>query len=299
MKNRTLWTDCDGAPIQAHGGCILYHEGRWYWYGENKAAPTHNRRVDFLGFCCYSSTDLLHWHNHGVVLGPVDQPGHDLSPAGVGERPCVLYNAVTRQFVLWFHQDNADYSRAHLGLAVSDSPTGPFLYQGSLRPGGCDSRDFTAFVDEDGTGYLFCSSDWNTTMRILQLDQSYTGLTGAVTRVLVDQAREVPAVFRWKGACYMLSSGCTGWQPNSMLYAMAPAMMGSWRLMGEPCTGPSARSTFDGQSAAVFCAQGRPYLLLDHWQPDDLEHSAYSILPIRFERDRPVIAWQEEWNGLT
>ena len=58
MKNKTLWTDTDGKPIQAHGGMILQHECTYYWYGENKDTATVNRHVDFIGISCYSSKDL-------------------------------------------------------------------------------------------------------------------------------------------------------------------------------------------------------------------------------------------------
>ena len=68
MKNGTLWLDTDGRGIQAHGGSILQHNGIFYWYGENKDTDTHNRSVDFVGFSCYKSRDLLHWENCGLVL---------------------------------------------------------------------------------------------------------------------------------------------------------------------------------------------------------------------------------------
>ena len=147
MKNGTLWLDTDGRGIQAHGGSILQHNGIFYWYGENKDTDTHNRSVDFVGFSCYKSRDLLHWENCGLVLSAVNELGHDLHPDSVCERPSVLYNAETQKFVLWFHLDNRRYTRAEVGLAVSDTPTGPFTYMGSQRPGNHDSRDFTAFQD--------------------------------------------------------------------------------------------------------------------------------------------------------
>jgi hypothetical protein len=31
MKNGQIWQDVDGNDIQAHGGCILEHEGSYYW----------------------------------------------------------------------------------------------------------------------------------------------------------------------------------------------------------------------------------------------------------------------------
>ena len=33
--------DTNGELIQAHGGGMLYHEGVFYWYGENKDGPTY------------------------------------------------------------------------------------------------------------------------------------------------------------------------------------------------------------------------------------------------------------------
>ena len=156
----------------------------------------------------------------------------------------------------------------------------------------------TAFVDRDGKGYLFCSSDWNATMRIWELDETCTRLTGSGKEILIDQAREAPAVFFREGQYFMVSSGCTGWRPNTMLYAKSDALLGSWRLTDNPCTGENARITFGGQSAAVFEAGKQLYLLLDHWQPDDLRESGYSILPVLCQNGTLTIPWQEEWNGI-
>ena len=56
MKNRTVWKDLDGKDIQAHGGCIIEYDGKYYWYGENKGQDncTGSCRVDVIGVSCYS-----------------------------------------------------------------------------------------------------------------------------------------------------------------------------------------------------------------------------------------------------
>lgn len=36
LKNGTVWKDTDGNPIHAHGGYMIYHEGYYYWYGEDR-----------------------------------------------------------------------------------------------------------------------------------------------------------------------------------------------------------------------------------------------------------------------
>ena len=39
--------------------------------------------------------------------------------------------------------------------------------------------------------------------------------------------------------------------------------------------------------------------MLDHWLPDDLKNSGYSILPIEFNDDRTMtVKWREHWNGI-
>ena len=67
----------------------------------------------------------------------------------------VVYNKKTGKFVMWVHVESADYSKACAGVAVSDSPVGPFVYQGSFRPNNAMSRDQTVFVDDDGRAYQF------------------------------------------------------------------------------------------------------------------------------------------------
>lgn len=70
MRPGAVWHDTDGKPIQAHGGGVLFHEGTYYWYGENKDAPNvpGTQRVEVIGVSCYSSRDLLNWTNEGLAL---------------------------------------------------------------------------------------------------------------------------------------------------------------------------------------------------------------------------------------
>ena len=35
-----VWRDAAGRPTDAHGGTMLFHEGTYYWYGENKEGRT-------------------------------------------------------------------------------------------------------------------------------------------------------------------------------------------------------------------------------------------------------------------
>ncbi|MCM1029688.1 MAG: glycoside hydrolase family 43 protein [Pseudoflavonifractor sp.] len=126
------WLDIEGHHINCHGGCIITgSDSLYYWYGENRenGAPQ-------LGVACYTSPDLVHWTNRGIVM----TIGDSIIPAGSTiERPKVVYNALTDRYVMWMHHEmpGQGYSAAHSAVAVADNPLGPFvpLRSGRVNPG--------------------------------------------------------------------------------------------------------------------------------------------------------------------
>ncbi|MEY4387961.1 MAG: hypothetical protein RLY20_3244 [Verrucomicrobiota bacterium] len=330
------WSDTSGQFINAHGGGILFHQGTYYWYGELKEGTTYltaankswgGTRVVNGGFSCYSSTNLYDWKNEGIALTPSQrEPESDLHCEKVNERPKVIYNAKTKQFVMWFHQDEPDYSAARSGVAVSDTATGPFKYIGSFRPnagiwpvnatpqdkrpgkenklahdfaGGQMARDMTLFVDDDGKAYQFYSSEGNPTMHVSLLTDDYLKPAGKYARIFIGRSMEAPAVFKRGGKYYLIASGCTAWEPNAARSAVADNIFGPWTELGNPCRGIEADKTFRGQSTFVLPVAGRPdsYIaMFDRWKQWDLRDSRYIWLPIQFEHGAPIVEWQERWS---
>ena len=127
-----LWPDNNGVHINAHGGGVLFHDGTYYWFGENKCDTTSSAMV---GVMCYSSKDLSNWTAEGVALAVEDDESSDIVRGCVLERPKVVYNEKTDKFVMWFHLElkGKGYSAARAGVAVSDSPTGPYVFLKSGR----------------------------------------------------------------------------------------------------------------------------------------------------------------------
>ena len=311
FQPKEIWNDTDGNPINAHGGGILYHDGTYYWYGEYKVGETvlpadatwERYRTDVTGVSCYSSRDLLNWKFEGVALKAIkDDPESDIHPSQVLERPKVIYNKKTKKFVMWMHIDSPDYSKAESGVAIADSPTGPFTYLDGFRPNGSMARDQTLFVDDDGTAYQFTSSEENQTMHINRLTDDYTKPDGTYVRRFIGMAREAPAVFKHDGKYYMLSSGCTGWDPNQAELAVADSIMGEWKVLGNPCTGVDADKTFYGQSTYVIPVQGRKnkgkfIACFDMWKKKDLADSRYIWLPLMIDNEGKMsIPWHASWN---
>lgn len=302
-----VWCDTDGCAIHAHGGGVMYHQGVYYWYGENKDVPNMpgEERVEVVGVSCYSSRDLLNWKNEGVVLPAVkDDPESELHPLKVVERPKVIHNARTGKFVMWIHIDEIGYQYARAGVAVADRPEGPFIYLGPVRPCDADSRDLTVFQDDDGAAYLVTGVLWHSAIQIVRLSDDYLRPDGAFVRVLQRPGppigRESPAVFKRRSRYYLVSSGTTGWKPNAAEYAVADRMLGEWTTCGNPCVGPDAEITFHAQNTHVLPVADRWdtfIVMFDRWNPTSLRDSRYVWLPAEFSDTGELrIPWRDQWS---
>lgn len=225
------WYDTDGRHIQAHGGQVVTTEENgqtvYYWYGEDRT----NGYWNSPGVAVYRSTDAKNWTNLGDALRSIStrddlltpyfedlydtlddagQPRNDKIDAlayhlnstrnsdytAIFERPKVLQNEETGQWVMWWHADGriepggSTYARSMAAVAVSDSPAGPFRMTGAFRmpnrsnyqactqyavPG--QARDMTVFKDDDGKAYISYSSEENYSLYVAELDDSYTNVT--------------------------------------------------------------------------------------------------------------------------
>lgn len=301
ITSGTPWFDTDGTRIEAHGGGIMFHGGTYFWFGENKTNGPHNH----VGVGCYSSKDLLHWRNEGIALRAQDMPERFRAP-GVCERPKVIRNPRTGLFVMWMHLDADVYSAREAGVAVAQTPTGPYRLVSHMRPiaypeafakedrlfqksQGSTFADMNLFVDDDGAAYVFYASEGNPTMYVSRLNAEFTdvvrppvlGQTWA--RILIGLEREAPAPFKHAGRYYLLSSGCTGWAPNPALLASSQHILGPWAEAGDPCRGPESSTTFRSQSTCVLAAPGKPsgsfIYMGDRWNGQVLVESSYVWLP--------------------
>lgn len=135
--------DAEGHHVNAHGGCIIAHEGRWLWYGE--ARPEQG--FTSLGVNLYSAPlDAtprvaddplsLPWTHQGLALSVVDEEGSPIERGCIIERPKVVWNERTKQFVMIFHLElkGQGYAAAMTGFATSPTPEGPFTFHHAQRP---------------------------------------------------------------------------------------------------------------------------------------------------------------------
>ncbi|WP_306324447.1 RICIN domain-containing protein [Streptomyces venezuelae] len=279
VDNATQFTDPAGNPVHAHGGGVVKVGSYYYWFGEDRNADNSFRYVS-----AYRSTDLKTWEFRNHVLSQAADP--ELQGANI-ERPKVMYNASTGQFVMWMHKEGSatDYSEARAAVAVSSTVDGNYTWRGSFRPLGHMSRDITTFVDTDGTGYMISAANENADLHVYRLTADYTGIAAQVQKLWAGQSREAPAMFKRNGVYFLLTSGATGWAPNQQKYATATSVTGTWSGLKDV----GDWNTYGSQTAYVLPVQGTSgtsYLYMgDRWgnsMGGMVQDSRYVWLPLKF-----------------
>ncbi|MBO9661105.1 MAG: family 43 glycosylhydrolase [Chitinophagaceae bacterium] len=289
------WFDTNGDVINAHGGGVIYDNGKYYWFGEKRGRHASE------GVNVYSSKDLYNWQYESLALAQDKDTTSDITIGCVMERPKVIYNPATKKYVMWFHLElkGKGYSAARAGVAVSDKITGPFKFVRSFRPNGNMSRDMTLFVDKDGSAYHIYSSRENYDLRIAKLTRDFLDVT-AEDKMLFSNHREAPAIFYEGKKYFMITSGCTGWAPNKAILHTSNSVWGPWEPSPvNPMAGPGADTTFGGQSTFILPVlnKDKAYIFLaDRWNPRNLKDSRHLWLPIRFREGLPVVEWADKWT---
>lgn len=151
--------------------------------------------------------------------------------------------------------------------------------------GGQMSRDMTLYVDDDGTAYHIYSSEDNLTLHIAELDDTYTRHTGKYIRIFPGGHNEAPTLFKKDGKYWMITSGCTGWEPNAARLMWADSLMGTWHQLPNPCRGEGADKTFGGQGTYILRDGDDITFMADIWNPKSLPDSRHLWLPITFTPD--------------
>jgi hypothetical protein len=231
----------------------------------------------------YRSTDLRTWEFRGNALTQSSAP--ELNSSNI-ERPKIMYNRSTGQYVMWMHKETAtDYGQARAAVATSSNIEGPYTYRGSFRPfNQYMSRDLNVFVDDDGTGYMVSSSNENADLNLYRLTADYTNVAQLVYS-WKGGYREAPALFKRNGVYLIVTSGATGWGPNQQKYSASTSLTGGWSGWQNLGDG----TAYGSQTTFVLPVQGSQttsYLYLgDHWGPGyggSYEDSSYVWLPLRF-----------------
>lgn len=149
----------------------MVHDGTVYLYTSHDEDQTVKNFFTMNDWLCYSTTDMVNWTDHGAVLSYKD---FEWSRGDAWAGQCIYRNG---KFYYYLPANQKNGGNA-IGVAVSDSPTGPFKDAiGKPLLSSFGFIDPTVFIDEDGQAYLYWGNPnlWHVKLNedMVSYDQEY------------------------------------------------------------------------------------------------------------------------------
>ena len=288
IRNGQVWKTAQGDTVQAHAPGFVRVGDRWYMAGEDRA---NSWRPDVN---LYSSTDLQNWKfEKKIIENGVTSP--ELGKSRMIERAKLLHNEKTGKFVVWCHWEASNYGASEAACFVSDRVDGPYKMVWSGRPMGIKSRDCNVFVDNDGTAYFISTTNENQNLGLFRLSDDYQSVVSH-TRLFPGERREAPVIVRVGQRYFMLSSACTGWDPNQCKLSYSDRLDGGW----SPLENIGDDKAFRTQAAAILEVKGTrqtSYLYVgDRWMDPDLPSTKTIIFPITFSGTQCHFVYRDSFD---
>lgn len=167
---------------------VAVFDGKIYIY------PTTDGGVGWNStyFKAFSSDDMENWKDEGIILDFKDVPWTGGSRAWA---PAICEYKGKYYF---YYSGNG-----HIGVAVSDSPNGPFIDKGEplVRPDDYEgvSIDPDVFIDDDGQPYLYWG---NGHLYVVKLNDDMISFDGEPIDITPPDFREGTCVFKRNGVYY-------------------------------------------------------------------------------------------------
>lgn len=208
----------------------LVDKGRVYLYVGIDAAAPEGKDYVMNEWKVYSSCDMKNWTDHG---SPLRYSTFSWAKKDAWASDIVKRNGKYYFFATVEHATNPGKA---IGVAVSDSPTGPFVdaigkalitndmtRQTSIS---WDDIDPGVFLDKDGQAYIYWG---NTVLKYAKLKKNMTELDGPIMNIKPDNFTEAPYVHK-HGKTYYLSFS-RNW-PEETVYMTSDSPLGPWTHRG-------------------------------------------------------------------
>ncbi|MBD0286150.1 MAG: glycoside hydrolase family 43 protein [Bacteroidota bacterium] len=227
-------TAVSGNPIIRHkftaDPAALVHNGTVYLYTGHDEAPERRNGYVMHEWLCFTSTDMVHWTEHPIPL-KVKDFAWAKDDAWASH---VVYK--NNKFYWYAPVEHATIPGKAIGVAVSDSPTGPFkdaigkaLITNDMTTDvkiSWDDIDPAVFIDDDGQTYIFWG---NTTLHYARLKDNMIELAEPFKTIKLPHFTEAPWVHKRNG-WYYLSYAYEF--PEKTAYAMSRSINGPWEYKG-------------------------------------------------------------------
>lgn len=209
----------------------MVYNGTLYIYAGHDEAPAPEQRYVMNEWCILSTKDMKNFTEHPYTLKATDfkWAKGDAWASQVIERDGKFY-----WYVAVEHNSNPGKS---IGVAVSDSPLGPFkdargtaLVTNDMTTERSksywDDIDPTVFIDDDGQAYLIWG---NSQCYFAKLKKNMIELDGQISHIDLPRFTEAPWIHKHNGWYYLSFASEF---PEKICYAVSRSINGPWEYKG-------------------------------------------------------------------
>lgn len=210
----------------------IVHNNKVYLYTGHDEQQAGKVGFELNEWLVFSSTDMLNWKSHGPIMKATDFKWalNSAWAAHMIERDGKFY------FYTSVYKDGGEKPGFAIGVAVSDSPTGPFKdARGSAlltnemtdhSPNNWDDIDPAIYIEDNGDAYMFFG---NSVPKYVKLKDNMIELDGPIKVIDIPKFTEALYVHKKADNYYLTyASGL----PETIHYAMSKSIHGPWEYKG-------------------------------------------------------------------
>ena len=268
----------------------------WLYASHDIISPVEPERKWFCmaDYHCFSSEDLVHWTDHGVILDQKDVPWGNPEGYSMWAPDCVERGG---KYYFYFPNAPREGRGFAVGVAVADRPDGPFTPQEkSIR--GVFGIDPCCLLASDGNAYLYWSGMGFSGAK---LQDNMTELDGTPVRLdtplPAGGLKEGPFVFEREGKFYLTYPWVQD-RTESLVYAMADSPLGPFEYKGKIMEKSLSECWTNHHSFVEY--QGQWYLFYHHndYSPDFDKNRSVRIDKVRFNPDGTIEQVTPTYRGV-
>ena len=268
----------------------------WLYASHDIISPVEPERRWFCmaDYHCFSSEDLVHWTDHGVILDQKDVPWGNPEGYSMWAPDCVERGG---KYYFYFPNAPREGRGFAVGVAVADRPDGPFTPQEKSIQG-VFGIDPCCLLASDGNAYLYWSGMGFSGAK---LKENMTELDGTPVRLdtplPAGGLKEGPFVFEREGKFYLTYPWVQD-RTESLVYAMADSPLGPFEYKGKIMEKSLSECWTNHHSFVEY--QGQWYLFYHHndYSPDFDKNRSVRIDKVRFNPDGTIEQVTPTYRGV-
>jgi arabinoxylan arabinofuranohydrolase len=231
--------------------------GRLYLYCSHDVYDPNNPGYIINDITCISTDDLKNWTDHGEVFKASGWASLAWAPVVVSKN---------NKFYMYFGNGGG----GGIGVAVSDSPTGPFkdalgkaIVNGNTPgvnpPNGFWCFDPGAFVDDNGQAYLYFGGNGEGNTRVIKLNSDMISVNGSASQIVAPIFFEDSWIHKYNGKYYY--SYCTNFSKGAATidYMMSDNPLTGFQYKGTVLPNPPSNEG-NNNHHSIFSFKGNWYI---------------------------------------